>query len=172
MRCIIRGNQFCFCDYTVIRRRCSSVDIGNKLCWTAGKKLFNSLQVHRFYVPSFLFPGVKRLVCKVFPLTSICFLDGVEVYLHSLICLHGMDRNSVFITTTHYNSLVATLTLLYKSTSYLESCVLISDIQLLLAGTLPTKTVKVTEVKFTLEQATKAQSGSRCIALLFLQPRR
>jgi hypothetical protein len=31
--------------------------------------------------------------------------------------------------------------------------------------------VKV-KVKFTLEQATKAQRGSRCIALLFLQPRR
>jgi len=26
------------------------------------------------------------------------------------------------------------------------------------------------KVKFTLEQATKAQRGSRCIALLFLQP--
>ena len=33
--------------------------------------------------------------------------------------------------------------------------------------------VKVTlKVKFTAEQATKAQRGSRCIALLFLQPRR
>jgi hypothetical protein len=31
-------------------------------------------------------------------------------------------------------------------------------------------TVKV-KVKFTLEQATKAQRGSRCIAVLFLQPR-
>jgi hypothetical protein len=28
------------------------------------------------------------------------------------------------------------------------------------------------KVKFTLEQATKAQMGSRCIALLFLQPQR
>ena len=28
------------------------------------------------------------------------------------------------------------------------------------------------KVKVTLEQATKAQRGSRCIALLFLQPRR
>ena len=28
------------------------------------------------------------------------------------------------------------------------------------------------KVKFTLDQATKAQRGSRCIALLFLQPRR
>ena len=27
-------------------------------------------------------------------------------------------------------------------------------------------------IKFSLEQATKAQSGNRCIALLFLQPRR
>ena len=31
--------------------------------------------------------------------------------------------------------------------------------------------VKV-KVKFSLEQATKAQRGSRCIALLFLQPQR
>ena len=33
------------------------------------------------------------------------------------------------------------------------------------------KTVKV-KVSFSLEQATKAQRGSRCIALLFLHPRR
>jgi len=34
-------------------------------------------------------------------------------------------------------------------------------------------TVKVMgKVKFTLEQAMKAQRGSRCIALIFLQPRR
>jgi len=31
--------------------------------------------------------------------------------------------------------------------------------------------VKV-KVKFTLEQATKVQRGSRCMVLLFLQPRR
>jgi len=30
----------------------------------------------------------------------------------------------------------------------------------------------VQKVKFTLEQTTKAQRGSWCIALLFLQPRR
>jgi len=41
--------NFVFCDYTVIRRRCSSVDIGYKLRWAAGEKLFDALQVYRFY---------------------------------------------------------------------------------------------------------------------------
>jgi hypothetical protein len=54
-----------------------------------------------WYVPSFISPGVERSVCIVFPLTSNFLLDGVEVYLHSIICLRGMDRNSVTITTTH-----------------------------------------------------------------------
>ena len=32
--------------------------------------------------------------------------------------------------------------------------------------------IMITKVKITLEQATKAQRGSNCIAALFLQPRR
>jgi hypothetical protein len=40
------------------------------------------------------------------------------------------------------------------------------------AGVVVVIVVVKVKVKFTAEQATKAQTGSRCIALLFLEPQR